>query len=63
MPYIMRKVRKRRCYSVKNKNSKRVMAKCKSKKKAISQMRLLRGIKYNKTFAKKLRTTRKLRKY
>jgi hypothetical protein len=58
----MRKVPRRRCYSVKNKKSKRVMAKCTSKKKAIRQMRLLRGIKYNKTFAKKIRSTRKLRK-
>lgn len=62
MPYIMRKVPKRRCYTVKNKNTKRVMSKCTSKKKAISQMRLLRGIKFNKTFAKKIRATRKLRK-
>lgn len=58
----MRKVPRRRCYTVKNKNSKRVMAKCTSKKKAISQMRLLRGIKFNKKFRNKLRTTRKLRK-
>ena len=58
----MRKVPKRRCYTVKNKNTKRVMSKCTSKKKAIKQMRLLRGIKYNKTFAKKIRTTRKFRK-
>ena len=62
MPYIMRKVSKRRCYTVKNKNTKRVMSKCTSKKKAISQMRLLRGIKFNKTFAKKIRATHKLRK-
>ena len=62
MPYIMRKVPKRRCYTVKNKTTKRVMSKCTSKKKAISQMRLLRGIKFNKTFAKKIHTTRKLRK-
>ena len=62
MPYIMRKVPKRRCYTVKNKKSKRVMSKCTSKKKAIRQMRLLRGIKFNKTFAKKIRATRKLRK-
>ena len=62
MPYIMRKVPRRRCYTVKNKKTKRVMAKCTSKKKATRQMRLLRGIKFNKTFRNKLITTRKMRK-
>ena len=62
MPYIMRKVPRRRCYTVKNKKTKRVMAKCTSKKKATRQMRLLRAIKYNKKFRNKLITTRKMRK-
>ena len=58
----MRKVPKRRCYTVKNKKTKRVMAKCTSKAKATRQMRLLRGIKFNKKFRNKLITTRKTRK-
>ena len=62
MPYVMRKLSKRRCYSVKNKKTKRVMSKCTSKKKAIRQMRLLRGIKFNKKFAQQIRSTRKNRK-
>lgn len=59
MPYIMRKVPRRRCYTVKNKKTKRVMAKCTSKAKATRQMRLLRGIKFNKKFRATLRNTRK----
>ena len=62
MPYVMRKLPKRRCYTVKNKKTKRVMAKCTSRKKAISQMRLLRGLQFNKRFAKQLKSTRKNRK-
>lgn len=59
MPYIMRKVPRRRCYTVKNKKTKRVMAKCTSKSKATRQMRLLRGIEFNKKFRDKLRRTRR----
>lgn len=59
MPYIMRKVPRRRCYTVKNKKTKRVMAKCTSKAKATRQMRLLRGIEFNKKFRDKLRKTRR----
>ena len=55
----MRKVPRRRCYTVKNKNTKRVMAKCTSKAKATRQMRLLRGIKLNKKFRSTLRYTRR----
>ena len=62
MPCVMRKVPKRRCYTVKNKNTKRVMAKCTSKKKAIKQMRLLRGLQFNKKFAQQVKATRKNRK-
>jgi hypothetical protein len=38
------------------------MAKCTSKKKAIKQMRLLRGLQFNKKFAKQVKATRKNRK-
>ena len=57
----MRKVSKKPCYSVKNKKSRRIMAKCTVKQKAVSQMRLLQGIKFNKKFRDKLRKTRKMR--
>ena len=62
MPYTLRKVRRRRCYSVKNKQNKRVFAKCTSKAKALRQMKLLRAIKYGKDFKKKLRQTQKMSK-
>lgn len=59
MPYVMRKIPKRRCYTVKNKKTKKVMAKCTSKVKATRQMRLLRALQFNKKFAKQIRTRKK----
>ena len=50
MPYTIRKVRGKRCYSVKNKKSKKIRAKCTSKKNAKAQIRLLNAIEYNKNF-------------
>jgi len=50
MPYTIRKVRNRRCYRVENAKTKRVFAKCTSKAKAESQVRLLRAIENNKNF-------------
>ena len=50
MPYGIRFHRKKKCYSVYNKTTKRVFSKCTSKKKAIKQSRLLRAIMYNKDF-------------
>mgnify|MGYP004032142851 CR=1 FL=1 len=55
----MRKIPKRRCYTVKNKKTKKVMAKCTSKVKATRQMRLLRALQFNKKFAKQIRTRKK----
>jgi hypothetical protein len=46
----MRKVPNKNCYRVSNRKSKRVMAKCASKKNAIKQLRLLRAIQNNKNF-------------
>jgi len=46
----MRKVPNKNCYRVSNTRSKRVMAKCASKKNAMKQLRLLRAIQYNKKF-------------
>ncbi len=59
MPYIIRKVKGKQCYSVKkkltNKNKtakkgRKVFAKCTSLKNAQSQLRLLRAIEYGKNF-------------
>lgn len=44
MPYTMRKVRRKRCYRVYNKLTKRVFAKCTSNVKAKKQLRLLRSL-------------------
>ena len=46
----MRKVNKKNCYRVSNKKTKKVFAKCTSKKNATRQMRLLRAIENNKNF-------------
>lgn len=59
MPFVLRKVYRRNCYSVKSKKSKRIHAKCTSKKKAQSQIRLLKGIENNPKFRETLRKTRK----
>ena len=59
MPYTIRKVRNKNCYSVRTRKTKRVMAKCTTKEKAKKQVRLLQAIKFNKKFARKIRTTRK----
>lgn len=50
MPYTIRKVTRKNCYRVRNKNTKRVFSKCTTKENAKKQMRLLRAIQYNKTF-------------
>lgn len=48
MPYGIR--RKKKCYSVYNKQTKKVFSKCTTRKKAIKQSRLLRAIMFNKDF-------------
>ena len=50
MPYTMRRVRKKGCYRVMNKKTRRVFARCTTKKNAERQLRLLRAIQYNKDF-------------
>lgn len=50
MPYFTRKVTRKNCYRVKNKNTKRVFSKCSTKENTKKQIRLLRAIQYNKTF-------------
>lgn len=55
MPYILKKVRgKKNCWTVRNKYTKKVFAKCTTKTNANKQLRLLRAIEFNKSF--KLRT-------
>uniref|UniRef100_A0A6C0JWR1 Uncharacterized protein n=1 Tax=viral metagenome TaxID=1070528 RepID=A0A6C0JWR1_9ZZZZ len=54
MPYVMRKLANKNCYSVKKKTSKRgtrkTFSKCTTRKNAIKQMRLLRALEYNPNF-------------
>lgn len=50
MPYSVRKVPNKKCYRVSNKKTKKVFAKCTSKKNAKRQLRLLRAIENNKNF-------------
>ena len=59
MPYTIRKVRNRPCYSVKNRQTKKVFAKCTSKVNALKQKKLLRAIKYSRNFRNKLRLSKK----
>ena len=59
MPYTLRKVRGKNCYRVakkagtrrgKRNTKRRVFAKCTTRKNALSQLRLLRALQYNKSF-------------
>jgi hypothetical protein len=61
MPYTYRKVRGKSCYKVFNIKTKKVFAKCSTKKNALKQLRLLRAIQNNKKFVANGRT-RKSRK-
>ena len=62
MPYRVRKVSGKKCYRVSNKRSKKVFAKCTSKKNATRQLRLLRAIQNNKNFVPNSSRRRTLRK-
>jgi hypothetical protein len=46
MPYVIRKVRNKNCYSVKNIESGKVHAKCATKEKAKKQIQLLNAIEH-----------------
>jgi hypothetical protein len=50
MPYTIRKVRNKNCYRNMNKKTRKVIAKCSTREKALSQLRLLHAIKFNKNF-------------
>lgn len=55
MPYSIRKVPKKSCYRLTNRDTKKVFAKCTSLANAQSQLRLLNALKYNKSFVPGLR--------
>jgi len=61
MPYATRKVPNKNCYRVYNRKTKRVFARCASKKNAEKQLRLLRALKYNKSFKLRNKGTRRVR--
>ena len=50
MPYSIRKVANKPCYTVRNRKSKRAFSKCATKENAKKQLRLLRAITFNKSF-------------
>ena len=50
MPYTIRHLRKKNCYQVVNKKTRKVFSKCTTKENAKKQIRLLRAIQYNKSF-------------
>jgi hypothetical protein len=60
MPYTIRKVRNKSCFMVFNRNSKRIFAKCTTKKRAEKQIRLLSAIENNKNFVPLVRTVHRL---
>lgn len=50
MPYKIRKTKNKNCFTVYNAVTKRKFAKCTSRDNALSQIRLLRAIQFNKNF-------------
>ena len=61
MPYKTRKVRNQDCYRVYNSDTKKTFAKCATRENALAQMNLLRGIKYSKSFRKRITSRRRER--
>ena len=59
MPYTIRKVRNKNCYSVRTTKSKKLKAKCTTKEKAKKQVRLLTALEVNKSFARKVKARRR----
>ena len=62
MPFRMRKIPNKDCYTVykkkTNRSGKRVFSKCTTLKNAKKQLRLLRAIQYNKDFVPRNQTRR-----
>jgi hypothetical protein len=50
MPYTIRKLPHKNCYTVYNRKNKKVFSKCTSHINATKQLRLLRAIQFNKNF-------------
>ena len=50
MPYTIRKLPRRNCYTVYNSKTKKVFSKCTSRIKGKRQLRLLRALQFNKNF-------------
>lgn len=74
MPYAIKKTKKfitvhipyakrikKNCYSVYNKQTKKVFSKCTTRKNAVKQSRLLRAIMFNKDFVPNRGNTRRNR--
>lgn len=59
MPYNTRKVRNQPCYRVYNTDTKKTFAHCATKEHAVAQLKLLRGLQYNKAFRKRVTARRK----
>lgn len=55
MPYTIRKVRGKNCYTVKNKLNGRVMSKCTTLDKGLAQIRFLTALEYNSSFRRKIK--------
>jgi hypothetical protein len=55
MPYSIRR-RRKGCFQVFNRKSKRIFSKCTTQEQAKKQLRLLRAIQYNKDFVPRRRT-------
>ena len=60
MPYKIRYLRKKKCYSVVNPEKRKIFSKCTTKKNAIKQTRLLRALQFNKNFIPNSSRSRKL---
>ncbi len=59
MPYTIRKVSNKNCYRNMNKRTRKVFAKCSTHKKALSQLRLLHALQFNKNFVLRKNKTKR----
>lgn len=61
MPYVIRKVTKKNCYSVYNSKTRKKYAKCTTKQKAQKQIRFLNAYKYNPKFRKNVKSSKTIK--
>lgn len=59
MPYSVRKYRGKNCYVVRNKQTRKVFAKCSTKENAVKQSKLLRAIMFNPDFVPRTLKTKR----